>query len=254
MPLTIDPKGSNGALSVTAYQTSYTSKSYNGFSFAGGLELPTFDNYKGAYHGKDYPAFDGDQFYGAATQSVPDITTYLQYKAKNENNRVRLSGVLRNFRYRDIKADHIDNVFGWGIQLSGNLQPLKSLTLYYQGSYGQGIANYYQDLNGIHISYIPKDNQPGKMKATPMCGWLGGMRYDFCSKLSSNVMFSEARVWNSGEYYPGYRYGLYTAANLFYKITPYLQYGIEYLWGKLSTYDKGSSSISRIQTTLRFSL
>lgn len=254
MPNTIDPQGPNGASCAYAYITSYTSKSYSGFNYSLSLELPTFDNTKGIYNGKDYPDLDNSQIYGSASQSVPDAIAYLQYAGKNSNNRVRVSGIVRNFRYRDLVKDDTRNVMGWGVMLSGNLQPCKPLILYYEGTYGQGIGNYIQDLSGLPMSYIPKDNMPGKMKAAPMFGFLGGATINFTPKLQSNLMFSEARAWDTGSYYSNYKYGLYGTANLFYNITPYLQYGIEYQWGKHSTFTDGSSTVNRIQTTLMFTL
>ena len=251
MPYTIDPQGPNGAISVHSYQTSYTSKSYKGFSFALSVELPTFDKYPGAYHGHDYPDLNNVQFYEEATQPVPDIPAYIQYQGKGMN-RIRLSGIFRYFFYRNKVQNVTRGVVGWGAQISGNIQPVEPLLFYYQAAYGKGIANYIQDINGLQISYIPKDNEPGKMEAAGMMGWLAGFKYTFNSKINANLMFSQARVWNAGQYYPDYRYGLYACGNVFYNIKPYLICGAEYLWGKHSTYFSGHATDSRIQTTLMF--
>ncbi len=252
-PVTIDPQGPNGEVSVTNYIIGYNSKSYGGFSFGISLEKPTFNQYYGIYQGKDYPDFDGQQLYANASQPVPDVPAYLQYQW-SENNRVRLSGIVRNFRYVDLKVDKTKDVFGWGLQLSGNIQPFKPLILYYQGTYGQGIGNYINDLAGHPLSYIPKDDEPGEMKASPMLGWLFGASYKFTPKLVSNAMFSQARVWNSSNYYSDYKYGLYAAANVFYHITPYLKCGVEYIWGKHANFDHKSAVDNRLQTTIAFSL
>ena len=251
IPVTIDPQGPNGAAAVTAYRFSYISNVYNGFSFAVGLELPTFDKYTGTYQGKDYPDLNGMQYYGDASNPIPDIPAYIQYQGKGLN-RIRVSGILRNFFYRDLIDNETHSVVGWGAQISGNLQPFDKLLLYFQATYGHGIANYIADLNGKPLSYIPRNDKPGKMEACPMFGYLGGARYSFTEKLQCNVKFSQARVWDSGTYYPEYKYGLYTAANMFYYITPYLQYGIEYLWGRHKQFTGGGANANRIQTTLRF--
>ena len=253
MPTTIDTQGPNGAVSVHSYQLSYTSNSFNGFNFGVSLELPTFDKYNGVYKGKDYPDLDETQFYGSASQPVPDIPVYAQY-LWSKYNRVRVSGILRNFRYRDIVNDQTRNVFGWGVQLSGNLQPCKPLVLYYQATYGQGIGNYIQDLNGLELSYVPKDHQPGKMKASPMMGWLFGAGVKLSPNVSMNAMFSQARVWQTSTYFPDYKYGLYAAGNLFYDITAYLKCGVEYVWGKHAEFGGLSATDNRIQSVIRFSL
>ena len=49
-----------------------------------------------------------------------------------------------------------------------------------------------------------------------------------------------------------YRYAGYIAANCFYNITSYLQWGIEYLYGHRETYGLGGANDSRIQTQLSF--
>ncbi len=252
IPFTIDPQGPNGAVNVHSYQTSYISKSYNGFSFGVSMELPTFDKYAGAYHGDDFPDSNDIQYYEEASQPIPDFPAYIQYQGRGMN-RIRLSGIVRYFSYRDKINDKTDAVWGWGAQVSGNLQPIKPLTLYFQGVYGRGIANYVQDLNGLHVSYVPKSIQPGKMKSTPMLGWLGGVKYDINEKMCSSIIFSQARVWDSGNYYPDYRYGLYACGNFFYNITPFLRYGVEYVWGKHSKYNSIHGTDNRLQTTIIFS-
>ena len=247
IPVTIDPQGPNGAAAVTAYRLSYVSKEYNGFSFAIGLELPTFDRYTGTYQGKDYPDLNGMQFYEEASNPIPDIPAYIQYKGSGLN-RIRVSGIFRNFFYRNRIENKTHSVMGWGAQVSGNLQPFDKLLIYFQATYGHGIANYIADLNGKPLSYIPRDNKPGRMEACPMFGYLGGLRYSFTDKLQCNVKFSQARVWDSGTYYPNYKYGLYSAANMFYFITPYLQYGIEYLWGRHQQFNNEGANANRIQS------
>ena len=153
----------------------------------------------------------------------------------------------------DIVRDKTHLEVGWGVQLSGNIQPTKPLVLYYQCTYGQGIGNYIKDLNGLTLAYIPKDSEPGKMTTTPMMGFLLGATYSFSPKIDCGIMYSQARVWDSGTYYPSYRYGQYAAVNMLYKITSYLKYGVEYIWGQHATFgDKACNT--RIQTTLQLSL
>ena len=252
MPETIDPQGANGAIDVHSYQVSYQKKFDCGIKLGVSLELPTFDKYPGAYYGKDYPSLKGVQFYDDATQPVPDIPAYIEYRGKGMN-RVRVSGIMRNFFYRDDKADKTNSVVGWGVQLSGNLQPINPLTFYYQCSYGHGIANYIQDTNGLPLSYIPKNSQPGKMTATPMMGWLAGFSYRFDNDVRILGVYSQARVWDCGDYDPDYKMGQYVAGNVFIPIKEYLQLGVEYLWGKHSEFGGKSAHLSRIQTMLRLS-
>lgn len=260
-PPTIDPEGPSGCVSNVAYEIAYQSPSYKGFSWAAALDMPTFYSSNGYYRGKDYPIYDGKQVanYADAEQLIPDIPAWIQYQGTNMWNRVRLTGILRNFAYRDLLTGKVRYTQGWGAMLSGNLQPAKPIILYYQLAYGKGIGAYLQDIAGKPLSFIPKDDAPGKMEATPMMGANIGITYNVNSKLQFNAMFSESRIWDVETYAnslpesQNYKYALYGAVNCFYNITPYLQWGVEYLWGHRQTWNIGGAHDNRIQTQLAFS-
>lgn len=256
-PPTIDPEGPSGCISNVAYELSYTSKSYNGFKFALGLDYPSFYSSNGVYRGKDYPEYDGKMLSNpnAVEQNVPDIPMWVEYQ-KSPSMRVRLSGLLRNFSYKDILSGKNHHDVGWAIMLSGNVQPVKPWTLYLQAVYGQGIGAYLQDVAGLPLSYIPDDSRPGRMKATPMMGLNIGSSLNI-GKWQWNVMASEARVWGVKDYVESnpdndYKFGFYFATNVFYNITSYLQAGIEYLYGQHGTWAGPVGHDNRIQTQLMF--
>ena len=259
-PPTIDPEGPSGCVSNVAYEIAYKSKSYKGFRFAAALDMPTYYSSNGYYRGKDFPQFDGKQVadYGDAEQMIPDIPAWVEYTF-SDNNRIRLSGVLRNFAYRDLVADKTRHMAGWGVMLSGNASPSSKLVFYYQLAYGHGIGNYIQDIAGKPISFVPDNSRPGRMSAAPMMGANIGVTYNVNSRLQFNAMFSEARIWDVGDYCnaldesQNYKYALYGAVNCFYNITPYLQWGIEYLWGHRQTWNIGGAHDNRIQTQIAFS-
>jgi hypothetical protein len=149
-------------------------------------------------------------------------------------------------------------MLGWGVMLSGNVSPVDKLIFYYQVAYGQGIGAYLQDIAGKPISFVPDDARPGRMKASPMMGANVGVTFNATSKLQFNAMFSESRIWKVGDYCnaldesQNYKYALYGAVNCFYNINPWLQWGIEYLWGHRQTWNIGGANDSRIQTQLAF--
>lgn len=259
-PPTIDPEGPSGCVSNVAYEISYTSPSYSGFRYAIGLDMPTYYSSSGIYRGHDFPKFDGTQVtdYKDAEQLVPDIPAWVEYSF-SQWNRIRVSGILRNFAYKDNVAGKTRHMVGWGAMLSGNLSPSDAFIFYYQLAYGQGIGNYLQDIAGKPISFVPEDDSPGRMKAAPMMGLNLGVTVNATKKLQFNAMFSESRIWDVGNYCKAlpdgqnYKYALYAAANCFYNITPYLQWGIEYLWGHRQTWNIGGAHDSRLQTQLQFS-
>lgn len=258
-PPTIDPEGPSGCVSNVAYEISYTSPSYNGFRYAVGLDMPTYYSSNGIYRGKDFPRFDGTQVanYRNAEQIIPDVPAWIEYSF-SQWNRIRLSGILRTFSYVDNVADKTRHLAAWGAMLSGNLSPCDSFIFYYQFAYGKGIGNYIQDIAGKPISFIPRDDRPGRMKASPMMGLNAGVTFNATKKLQFNAMFSEARIWDVEDYCnalpsgENYKYALYAAANCFYNITPYLQCGVEYLWGHRQTWNQGGAHDNRIQAQLQF--
>ncbi len=259
-PPTIDPEGPSGCLSAVAYEISYKSPSYNGFRYAVGLDMPTFYSSRGYYRGKDYPQFDGHQVtnYADAEQMIPDVPAWVEYSF-SQWNRIRVTGLLRNFAYRDLVAGKTRHMAGWGVMLSGNASPDSKWIFYYQLAYGQGIGAYLQDIAGHPVSFYPTDSKPGHMSAAPMMGANIGVSFNPTSKLQFNAMFSESRIWKVGDYCnaldesENYKYALYGAVNCFYNINPWLQWGIEYLWGHRQTWNIGGAHDSRIQTQVSFS-
>ena len=259
-PPTIDPEGPSGEVSTVSYELSYKSKSYNGFRFALGLDIPTFYSSNGYYRGHDYASeFDGKQV--SVTdydQIAPDIPMWVEYTF-SPMNRIRVSGIIRNFAYKDLLSNKTRHTVGWGTMLSGNVQPDPKWTLYYQFAYGEGIGNYIQDLAGMPYSFTPSDSDPGKMIANPMLGANLGVTFQPTSKWQFNAMFSEARIFNVRDYAnsvaetENYKYALYGAVNGFYNINSFLQVGLEYLWGHRQTWNVGGAHDSRIQAQLSFS-
>lgn len=273
-PATIDPEGPSGEVSAAVYELSYKSKSYKGFRFAAGLDIPTYYSSNGYYKGKDYPKLDGTLVgLTGYDQYIPDIPLWAEYSF-SQWNRIRVSGILRNFIYKDVVANKTRDAFGWGVMLSGNIQPEKKWILYYQVAYGRGIANYIQDIAGHPYSFIPKDDAPGKMEASPMLGANIGVTFNATSKLQFNAVASTTRIWGVRNYATvepaepdanapqdanvtsqtqDYKYAIYGAVNCFYNFNSFLQGGIEYLYGRRGTWNIGGANDHRIQAQLSFS-
>lgn len=257
-PPTIDPEGPSGCLSAVAYEVAYKSPSYDGFRWAAAIDMPSYYSSNGYYRGHDFPAYNDKQVDVTAEQYIPDIPAWVEYTF-SPWNRIRLTGLLRNFHYRDVVAHKTRYQPGYGVMLSGNICPVKPLIFYYQLAYGKGIGAYLQDLAGQKFSYTPDDERPGRMKASPMMGANIGVTYNVSSKLQFNAMFSESRIWDVGDYATApdsgcnYKYALYGAVNCFYNITSYLQWGLEFVWGHKQTWNIGGAHDSRIQTQIAFS-
>lgn len=269
-PPTIDPEGPDGMISTTVYEVSYVSPSYSGFRYALGIDFPSYYTSNGIYRGKDYKIWHGVDIAGKPVadpnyynQNVPDVPLWIEYSASSMN-RIRLSGIIRNFTYRNLLTDKRENTVGWGMMLSGNLNPVEPLIFYATAAYGKGIGAYLQDIAGMPLSYVPKDSEPGLMTPTPMMGLMFGATYNINSQWQVNAMASEARLWDVSSYAstaatsPGnindYKYGFYAAGNVFYNVSSYLQVGLEYLYGQRATWSNGKGSDNRVQMQLMFTI
>ncbi len=269
-PPTIDPEGPSGCVSNVAYEVSYTSKSYNGFRFAIGLDMPSYYASSGRYLGKDYKVWEGQEVTGqpvadptAFNQNIPDIPMWVEW-GKSTYNRIRLSGIIRNLAYRDLLTGKRRYSTGWGVMVSGNLNPVEPLILYLQAVYGKGIGAYIQDIAGQPLSYIPDDASPGKMTPSPMMGLNFGVTYNISPKWQVNAMVSEARIWGVSKYAEAaatlpdhlndYKYAIYAAGNVFYNISSYFQVGLEYLYGRRQTWNVGGASDNRVQMQFMFTI
>ena len=270
-PPTIDPEGPSGCVSTVSYELSYTSKSYNGFRFALGLDMPSWYSSNGIYRGKDFKKWEGREIQGqpvcdptAYSISAPDIPMWVEWGV-SDTNRIRLSAIIRNFMYKDLLGDKRRTSVGWGLMLSGNLNPVKPLIFYLQAAYGRGIGAYIQDLAGQPLSYVPDDARPGYMRPSPMMGLNFGVTYNINPKWQVNAMVSGTRIWDvapyaiaAGESDPAhlgnYKSALYAAGNVFYNISSYFQVGLEYLYGQRRTFGAGSASDNRLQMQFMFTL
>lgn len=269
-PPTVDPQGPCGTVDGTAYQISYVTPEFQGFKATLGFCTPTYYHSSGRYYGPDYSLWQDEEGGDSGvqvtnpnyyTQNVPDLPMWVEWSA-SEYNRVRVSGIIRTFIYRDLIAKQKRHALGWGVMLSGNWNPIKPLIFYLQGVYGHGIGNYIEDLSGMPLSFTPDNDKIGYMVANPMMGINLGATYNINDKWQVNAMASEARIWNVGPYaeqnstgdghFNDYRYGFYFAANGFYNISSFLQVGLEYLYGRRGTWNVGYGIDNRIQTQFMF--
>lgn len=186
-------------------------------------------------------------------QRIPDIPAYVQYSWVNGSH-VRLSGIMRQLSYRDLVTGKNEFAPGWGVMLSGVAKVYGGLQLYWQGTYGKGIARYLQDLGGAGFDLIESPDSPGHMIAPGTLGIVAGLQYNFSSKFFMSASFSESRLYNQRSLGGDtYRDGQYYVVNGFYNILPDLQVGAEYLHGERTNVDSQSGHANRVMAMLKYS-
>ena len=149
-----------------------------------------------------------------------------------------MTGLFRDIHYVDKTKNKGKDVIGWGTQFSTVASLGDYVKFMGQASYGKGIAAYISSMGYKPISFVPKEDDPGKLQASPMLGWFAGFKFLPSDDWSINLTYGTSRVWKVSHAYPDFKYGLDARISAFYKMTPWLQSGIEYLWGKHQTFDQ----------------
>lgn len=268
-PATIDYEGPNSFTVVINAKFDYRHTFGKHFGIGIGAELPMAsytDGFGKVYQGGAYKTV------GTATveQRIPDIPMYLQWNWGN-NNRIRLSGLLRNMQYRsnmtgttaeDLVGGKTKNLVGGGIQLTGNFNVANKLIGYYQATWGKGMTSYFEDVTGMGYDMVPCATDPGKLQTVKAWGGYLGLQYNWSSKVYSNLIYSHLRLYtpdygdgsfNSGAYNwsQQYKWGQYAVANVFYNITPQFSWALEYIYGRRMDWNHQQAHDNRIQTMLQ---
>ena len=219
-PLLVDGQGPNAYVSTTAVLVRWMHNLQKDWIVAASAEMP--QSFVGAN--------------GTTTQTTndwfPNLAAFTQYEWA-ANQHVRLAGIMRVLPYRDLVVKENRNEIGWGVQLSSVMRPFKPLTLYFMGNYGRGISSLTGDLMMGKYDLVDDTDTPGAMYAPRLFGWYGGAQYHFTPTLFTGLTVGQLRYLP--EHKPAadeYRYGLYSALNLFWNITPRIQVGGEYNLGK----------------------
>ena len=242
-PTTIDYDGPNSFTVVINAKLDYRHNFGKHFGIGVGAELPM-------------ASYTDGEHITTATQRIPDIPAYVQWNFGN-NNRIRLSGLLRNMQYRDELTKSTQNLAGWAVQLSGNFNICDKLIGYYQATYGKGASSYFEDLTGNGLDMVPNSAKDGRLETVKAWGAYLGLQYNFSPKCYSTVLYSQVRDY--APYYEGgatewgdqYKYGQYILGNFFYNINNYFTWGIEYIYGRRVNMDGSQGHDNRIQTMLQ---
>ena len=244
IPPSIDNEGPCALTAIPKGVIDYRYQIDRHWSVAIGAELPILS------------ATVGDKTY-TVSQRVPDIPAYVQYSWGGGKSWIRVSGILRNMQYHDVKADRNRDVVGWGVKTSGSASLSPFVTAYWQGAYGRGITSYFQDLYEGGLDMVP--GADGRLRAVKAWGGYLGLQYNISPKVFATTTYSHLRNYapryEGGEVAWGsqYRYAQYALANVIWNITPQISTGLEYIYGRRVDMSGVSRHDNRIQTMLQFS-
>lgn len=238
-PATIDEQGPTSEVALRQPQVRYT------YDFTDGLQASLAIEYV-------KPSYTEGEFTEYINQRIPDIPLNVRYQFKNGSH-LQAGGILRNMYYRDQIQEKDRIVTGWGAALSGVWKFTTNSSMCFQGVCGKGISNYIQDLGGAGLDLVPSATAEGKLK--PFCAWGGyvGFSHRWGEALSSNIMYSYARVMERyGLPETAYKYAQYAAANILWDFSEYGSCGIEYIFGRRNDFNKEYGNANRINTMIQY--
>ncbi len=240
IPFTVDAQGPNGTANLSVFTAGYVHEFSPSITGAIGIDAPT----------ADITAGDGTS---TVNQRIPAVPLYLQYGWDGGASHIRLSGLVRPMQYRDVVAGKNRTPVGWGVQLSGLAKVLPALTLYYDATYGHGVADYLQDNTGMGLDALPDADRDGRCRLMKSMGLTAGMSIGLTDRLVFNGAYSHVTNWApSGAVTDDsrYRYGDYVAANLIYTVNKIVGVGVEYDYGHRKSFGGEGLHVNRVQAQL----
>lgn len=242
-PPTIDFEGPNTSIALRQPMIRYSARFSPKWTFSVAMEM---NNALIA----DYPNW------GVRTeeQHQPDFPLHVVFKDKFGH--LQLGGVLRIMNYYDTIAAKHHRALGYGVALSGRFNLPREVYIYFQAVYGEGIAQYIQDLSFSNLDLVIDLEQKGRLRTLPMYGGYVGIQKDWTKKIYSALIYSYTKLNPSGDYdsfQNMFDHTHYFAANVFWEIIPYGTIGIEYLFGQRVNQSNDRGNANRIDFLVRYS-
>lgn len=238
LPPTVDAQGPNNKVDAAAVLVRWMHCWRDRWVMAASVENPA-----------QLKVTDGGSDARLIHQWAPDLSVFLQYQWGYDNlQHVRLSATTREMSYRNEILGSNHHSVGWGVQLSSVFQPVSPLTVYATVNGGRGIASLGGDWMLNNYDMCPDPLRPGELYAPYVLGYMVGLQYHFSAKVSASTAWGQARYFPRHHAIGGdeYRYGVYGAANVFYNLTPRVQFGLGYNIGKRNNFDRASRVAHRL--------
>ncbi|MCM1110970.1 MAG: hypothetical protein NC336_07180 [Clostridium sp.] len=236
----IDAAGQNAKMSHTAVLVRWMHTWQSRWTLAASVEQPSIQG------------INSDQA-KVRSQWVPDVALFGQYEW-GKSAHVRLAGIIRQLPYRDLVTGRNYTSEGWGIQLSTVFHPIDCLTFYGVANTGKGYGSLGGDLVTGNYDLVADPLRPGRAYAPKSWGYFVGLQYNIRPNLYVSTTFSQNRYLPSKAVSPDeYKYGLFSATNVVWNLTPRIQAGIELDLGKRQNFSGDHRWAHRIGALAGFS-
>lgn len=239
-PPLVDGQGPNAEVRTTAVLLRWMHALSRHWEVAASLEIP-----QSQVGGNDSTTMAVDDW-------LPNVAAFIQYGWRH-NQQVRLSGILRSLPYRDLLTEKNYNRVGWGVQLSSVWRPAAPLAVYATMNAGRGYGSLTNDLLMGRFDLADDPYRTGRMYAPFAYGWFGALQCYLASNIFISAAFGQMNYKPRGEVTGStYKYGLYSAANIFWYMTPRIQVAGEFNWGKRENRDGEHNQARRISLMAQF--
>lgn len=189
----------------------------------------------------------------ARSEFLPNIVGMVQYEWASGQH-VRLSGITRFMPYRDLITGRNHQAVGWGLQFSTVFRPVDPLTFYGTVNGGRSYSNFGGDFLLGKYDLVECANCPGRLCTVPGWGYFVGLQYNFRPQIFMTATFGQGRYLPCcGEEGSDYKYGLYSALNFFWDVTPRIRFGGEVNIGKRQNFDGSHGWGHRVGALAQFS-
>ena len=189
---------------------------------------------------------------GNTLTAMPDLGFNTRYE-KAGFGHFQFSSMFRDIGAKD-GAGRDQHVFGWGVNLSANIDLTEKDYLQMLGVYGRGVGGMGNDTSFLNSDAAFKNN--GDLEALPYWSASAGFTHRWSPKFRSTITYGYVNLDNaSGQVPTFYHTSHYASANLIWQLRKRLSIGLEGLYG-LKTAQNGVDSGDhwRIQLGMVYSL
>lgn len=214
LPPVIDAQGPNAKMSQTAVLVRWMHTWRDRWTVAASVESPEFSP-------------ETSSTVASRSQYIPNVAAFAQY-SWGRSEHIRLAGIVRQLPYRDLVNSTNHTIAGWGLQASAVFHPVEPITIYATVNGGKGYAGLGGDLLIGKYDLIADPDSPGLAYAPASWGYFAAVQYNIRPNLLVSTTIGQARFLPSKAISPDeYKYGIYSATNVIWNLTPRIQAGAE---------------------------
>jgi hypothetical protein len=168
---------------------------------------------------------------------MPDFSGHVRFT--RTRGYLQVAAIFRKISWVDTNPNptfHLgDDVFGWGVNISSNVNFSKNDVGRFSVVYGEGVENY---MNDAPVDIGIKNNPSSALRPIlgvplPVLGVVSFLDHTWSKRFSTSLGYSLVNITNSNAQNPSdFHQGHYALANLLYHPVPQVMVGSEFIWGR----------------------